>query len=86
MFSPMQLPISKAACNMVTMLQLIMAQWRYVDWANIGSDNGLLLDRTKPLLESMLASHYWGSVEFTFKQFHSEPKLLFCIMVWKLYF
>ena len=40
-------------------------------WVNIGSGNDLLPNGTKPLPEPMLTYHQWGSVAFTWEQFHS---------------
>ena len=33
-------------------------------WVNIGSNNGLLADGTKPLLKPMLAYHQWCPIAF----------------------
>ena len=41
-------------------------------WVNIGSDNGLLPDGTKPLPESMLTDHQWTTVTFIWGQFHKR--------------
>ena len=43
---------------------------------NIGSGNGLLPDGTKPLPEPMLTYHQWGSVAFTWEQFHGTGIML----------
>ena len=49
---------------------------------SVGSGNALLPDGTEPLPETMLISHYWGSVTFTREQFHSECTS--CIMILKI--
>ena len=36
-------------------------------WVDIGSDNGLLPDGTKPLPNSMVTYHQWGAVTFTWE-------------------
>ena len=45
-----------------------MAMWI---WANIRSGNGLVPDDTKPIPETMLTSHNWGPVSFSWNQIHS---------------
>ena len=40
--------------------------------SNIDSSNGLLIDGTKPLPKPMLTYRQWGSVAFTYNQFHKE--------------
>ena len=46
-------------------------------WVNIGSDNGLLPDDTKPLPEPMLTNHQWGVMAFTWGQYHRKcPRYL----------
>ena len=39
---------------------------------NISSRNGLLPDVTKPLPEPLLFNHQWGTLAFTWWQFHRE--------------
>ena len=41
-------------------------------WVNIGSNNGLLPDGTKPLPEPMLTGHQWSPVTFISGQFHKR--------------
>ena len=54
----------------------ISCVYKHVIWWNrtwsilIGSGNGLVPDDTKPLPEPILTSHWWGSVAFTWEQFH----------------
>ena len=45
------------------------AIWWHRFWVNIGSDNGLLPDGTKPLPESTLTYHQEGLVAFIWGQF-----------------
>ena len=50
-------------------------QWRHVAtqiWVNIGSDNTLLPDCTKPLFGPKQTSYSWGSAASTWEQFHGE--------------
>ena len=42
------------------------------DWVNIGSDNDLLPDGTKPLLELLLTYHQRCTVAFTWEQLHKK--------------
>ena len=45
-------------------------KWRHMAtwiWVNIGSDDGLLLDGTKPLLEPMLTNHQQSPVTFIWR-------------------
>ena len=52
---------------------VIVAWWRHMaTWnlVNIGSGNGLLPDRTKPLPEPMLTYHWWGPLAFISGQYH----------------
>ena len=56
-------------------LQLIGAKWRHIVagiWVNIGLDNGLLPDGTKPLPEPMLTDHQWSPVTFILGQFQRK--------------
>ena len=46
--------------------------WHYGNLVNIGSDNGLLPDGTKPLPEPMSTSHPWGLMAFTWGHFHRK--------------
>ena len=39
-------------------------------WVNIGSDNGLLPDGTKPLPEPLVTDHQWSPGTFILGQFH----------------
>ena len=39
-------------------------------WVDIGSDNSLLPDGTKPIPEPMLITHQWSLVTFTWGKFH----------------
>ena len=48
------------------------ADQNWYTWLNIDSDNGLLTEGTKPLLEPMLTSHLWVYVAFMWDKFHSE--------------
>ena len=53
----------------------IEAKWHHMAteiWVNIGSDNGLLPDGTKPLHEPTLTNLQWGVVTFTSGQFHGK--------------
>ena len=43
------------------------------NWVNIGSDNGLLPDGTKPLPEPMSTYHKWGPVTISWGQFQERP-------------
>ena len=43
-----------------------------LDRVNIGSDNGLLSDGTKPLPEPILIYHQWSPLAFTWWQFQKE--------------
>ena len=45
-----------------------------IDLVNIGLDNGLLPDGTKPLLEPLLTYHQCGSVMFIWGQFLKVPQ------------
>ena len=59
-----------------------MVTWNLV---NIGSDNGLLPDGTKPLPEPMLTNHKWGLVAFTWGQFHGKcSRYLSFVWLWKM--
>ena len=53
----------------------IVAWWHHMEgdiWVNIDSDNGLLLDGSKPLPELMLTYHWKGIVTFIWRQFHQR--------------
>ena len=55
----------------------LVALYGVIDLVNIGSVNGLFPDRTKPLPESMLTNHHWGTVASIWGQFHSKyPRYL----------
>ena len=61
-------------CHMVTQI-----------WVNIGSDNGLVPDGTKPLPEPMLTNHQGGLLAFTWGQFHWKClRFESLIWIWKL--
>ena len=45
-------------------------------WVDIGSGHGFLPDSTKPLPGPMLTSQLWGSVAFTWEQFHSVQAII----------
>ena len=51
---------------------LFVALWHHLVTENIGSDNGLLPDGTKPLPEPMLTDHQWSPVSFILGQFHKR--------------
>ena len=57
-------------------------------WVNIGSDDGLLFDGTKPVSESVLTYHLWGlwhSYEGTFIGYaHDIPDMSSQIIIKKL--
>ena len=60
--------------------------WWHI-WVNIGSDNGLLPDRTKPLPEPMLTYPPKYFMAFASDQFHKNGLwTLYVTHVWRLHF
>ena len=52
-------------------------------WINIGWDNGLVPDNTKPLPKLILTIHQWGPAAFPRGQFHSKVSRSLA-RVWKI--
>ena len=56
----------------------IVSWWHYMVWeilVNTGLGNGMLPDGTKPLPDSMLTYHQWGSVALIQDQFHRQHSI-----------
>ena len=72
------------------LLHIILIQWCTCEalwWHHLSHHRimyGLLPASTKPLPETMLTSHWWGSVAFIWKQFFEVTKLNFCFMSLKV--
>ena len=60
----------KILCILINSLWSNDAIWYIYFWVNIGFGNDLLPDRSKPMPEPMLTSHYWGCIVFTWEQCH----------------
>ena len=75
---PMMVSLLTHICITLPQWVKIIALWPgdaicfIVELVNIGSDNGLLPDGTKPLPEPIMTNHQWGLVAFTWGQFHRE--------------